>query len=365
MTRLKLLAFYVQLNQCMSRLQARFDQILRDHLDLVKDQRKIEFAYAKTKDNPDSKPLTLDLMTTPTCFEKVKTLLSSLQGSSGTLLQHVIQEDIRALERGRKFLFGMLRMPHTTIDLELIIRAPILADGADLSKLEKDLEQEGPSTPPFSIDMKTVWNILFAMFGHCLCLQHVKNFASQQNGHRAWLTLQTHFFGGDKATVLYSARINCLSSLRYDTDQKNWNFEKYLMAHVKEHNTLDTLHAEYGQQRMPEAMKMKYFQDGISDRTFDSVPLSIQANHTLFQDFDTIKDQYLTFKRTQRCMEQTRSPPRTVSEMGRGGPGRVRGGRGRGDGVEKGRGSGNRDERRQRGLPNQADVECCTDIGPF
>ena len=39
-----------------------------------------------------------------------------------------------------------------------------------------------------------------------------------------------------------------------------------------------------------------------------------------------------------------------------------RGGRGRRDGVEKGRGSGNRDERRQKGLPNQADVDRCTHI---
>ena len=127
------------------------------------------------------------------------------------------------------------------------------------------------------------------------------------------MTLQTHFFRGDKATALYSACINHLSGLRYDTDWKNWNFEKYLMGHVKEHNTLETFHGEYGQQRMPEAMKIKYFQDGISDRTFVSVWLSIQANPTLFPDFDTIKDQYLTFKRTQQCMEQIRSPTHTPS----------------------------------------------------
>ena len=134
------------------------------------------------------------------------------------------------------------------------------------------------------------------------------------------------------------------------------------MSHVKEHNTLDALHTEYGQQKMPEAMKIKYFQDGITNLTFNSVRLSIQANPTLFQDFDTIKDQYLTFKRTQQCLEQTimRSPSRSISEVGRSGTGR--GGRGRGDGILKGRGSGTRDERRQKGLPNQADVDRCTHI---
>ena len=58
-----------------------------------------------------------------------------------------------------------------------------------------------------------------------------------------------------------------------------------------------------------------------------------------------------------------RSPSRSISEVGRGGPGRGRGGCGRGDGLQKGRGSDSRNERRQRGLvPNQADVDRCTHI---
>ena len=364
-TRLKLLRFYAKLNERMSRRNPRFDKIQKSYLDLVMDQRKVELDYAKTKSSMDPKPLTLDLATAPACFEKVKTLLSSLRGSTGTILRYVIREDIRSLPHGRRWFFGQYpptEEHHSNIDLELIDRAPILSDGADPRQLTAILESVGPFSSSFSIDMKTVWNIMFALFGHCPCWQHVKKYTNQQNGRKAWLTLQNHFFGGDKATTLYQACINRLASLRYDTDRKNWNFEKYLMSHVKEHNTLDSLHTEYGQQKMPEAMKIKYFQDGITDTTFNSVRLSIQANPTLFQDFDTIKDQYLTFKRTQQCLEQTimRSPSRSISEVGRSGAGR--GGRGRGDGILKGRGSGTRDERRQKGLPNQADVDRCTHI---
>ena len=67
----------------MSRPQASLDQITRKHLDLdlIKDQRKIELEYAKTKNNPDPKPMNLDLMTTPTCFEQVKVILGFLRGS--------------------------------------------------------------------------------------------------------------------------------------------------------------------------------------------------------------------------------------------------------------------------------------------
>ena len=61
-----------------------------------------------------------------------------------------------------------------------------------------------------------------------------------------------------------------------------------------------------------------------------------------------------------------RSPSRSISEVGRGGSGRGRGGRERGDGGRTGgltgRGRGSRDERRQRGLPDQAYVNRCTHI---
>ena len=90
-TQLKLLLFYVKLNERMSRQSPMFDKITKDYLDLVKEQRKIEREYAKTKASPEPKPLTLDLATAPTCFEKVNTLLSSLQGSTGTILRYVIR----------------------------------------------------------------------------------------------------------------------------------------------------------------------------------------------------------------------------------------------------------------------------------
>ena len=57
--------------------------------------------------------------------------------------------------------------------------------------------------------------------------------------------------------------------------RKNFNFEKYVTSHIKEQNTLDSLHHDYDQAKFPEAMKLKYFQDGITDPTFDNVKLSI------------------------------------------------------------------------------------------
>ena len=166
-TRLKLTLFYIKLNARMSRISPGFDGITKYYLELVKDQRNVEIEYAKTKSSPDPKPLQLDLATAPACFEKVKTLLGALQGATGTLLQYVIREDIHALKEGRSSPFGKWKHRHSTIDMELIDRAPILASAADLTMEDSVLEAVGPFSSPFSIDMKTVWNILFAMFGLC------------------------------------------------------------------------------------------------------------------------------------------------------------------------------------------------------
>ena len=76
--RSKLTAFYVKINQRMSHPQAEFDKITKHHLDLVKEQHKIELEYLQTKDNPDPKTMTLDLMTAPACFKKVEVILGSM-----------------------------------------------------------------------------------------------------------------------------------------------------------------------------------------------------------------------------------------------------------------------------------------------
>ena len=89
-TQLKLFAFYVKINWHMSHPQADFANITKHHLDLVKEQWTIELEYLQAKDNPDPKPMTLDLMSAPACFKKVKVILGSMRRSTGNLLQYVI-----------------------------------------------------------------------------------------------------------------------------------------------------------------------------------------------------------------------------------------------------------------------------------
>ncbi len=108
--------------------------------------------------------------------------------------------------------FGDEEFKYTSIDMEMIARAPILSNDADIYGEDSgNLEAHGLFVPIFPTDAKKVWAILLACFGLSSTWQHIKKFANQQNGHQAWCTLHDHFFGGDKVNTMVA---NILSTLK-------------------------------------------------------------------------------------------------------------------------------------------------------
>jgi hypothetical protein len=70
--------------------------------------------------------------------------------------------------------------------METTAHAPILSDNASIyNKDPENLEAYGLFVPTILTDTKKVWSILLACFGLSSAWQHVKKFASQQNGHQA------------------------------------------------------------------------------------------------------------------------------------------------------------------------------------
>ncbi len=88
-----------------------------------------------------------------------------------------------------------------------------------------------------------------------------------------------------------------LQSFRYEGDCKNFNFDKYVNLHVEQHNQHADLQ-EYRVALLAENLKTLWFQDGIRDPSLNAVKASINANHANFTDFDSVKDAYVEFKRT-------------------------------------------------------------------
>jgi len=141
----------------------------------------------------------------------------------------------------------------------------------------------------------------------------------------------------------------------YQSHRKNFNFDKYCLAHVAEHNRYASL-VEYGVHPLEESMKNLHFEDGIKDPTPEAARNTIMVDCTRFQDFDSVMHMYVTSKQSQKS-ESGVSPGRQISILtgGRGG-GRGDGGAGRG-----GRSRGDPDARR-KGLVSQADIDKVTTV---
>jgi hypothetical protein len=91
--------------------------------------------------------------------------------------------------------FGENNLAHTSIDQELILRAPILHDDADLSDDENDLKADSPFDLSFLTDAKKVWAILHAQYSTSAAWQHVKKYSTTQNGRQVWRTLHLLLWG--------------------------------------------------------------------------------------------------------------------------------------------------------------------------
>jgi hypothetical protein len=122
--------------------------------------------------------------------------------------------------------FGDEDTKYTFIDMETTACAPIFSDNADIyDENPENLKAYGPFVPTFLTDTKKVWSILLACFGLSSTWQHVKKFASQQNGRQAWRTLLDHFFGGDKVINMVDDILSTLKNLHYGGDQRNFTFD--------------------------------------------------------------------------------------------------------------------------------------------
>ena len=206
----------------------------------------MEEDYLASKDpGPEIKPMSLDVQSAPTCFDKIRVILSAMRGCTGIPLSYVIRLRLSPQRLVDEDPFGNANSPFGSIDEELVVRAPILQwEGVRLQKTEDELEEEGPFTSAFATDMKKVYQVLHQAFGSTSAWQHVKKYQQAQAGRKTWCVLHAHFFGGDKATALHAQTLKRLSDLRYNgnSNTKNWNFDKYTIAHVAAHNTLHSLH---------------------------------------------------------------------------------------------------------------------------
>jgi hypothetical protein len=174
-----------------------------------------------------------------------------------------------------------------------------LTEDCDYDLSYDELDAQGPFVPTFLTDLKKVWAILPALFSSSGVWQHVKKFTATQDGRQVYHTLHSHFFGKDKVNTMVNNILSSLKSKIYQGDRKNFNFDKYCLAHVAEHNRHASL-VEYDVAPLEESMKIHYFEEGIKDPTLDAAQNAILVNRTQFPDFDSVMQLYVTSKRSQK-----------------------------------------------------------------
>ncbi len=145
-----------------------------------------------------------------------------------------------------------------------------------------------------------------------------------------------------------------LQSFRYEGNHKNFNFDKYVNLYVEQHSQHADLQ-EYGVAPLTENLKTLWFQDGIRDPSLNAVKASIYANHANFTDFDSVKDAYVEFKRTENPTNDPKT--RQVASVARSGRG------GRNYPCRHDRGQGPQfSDKCQKGLVPQSEVDKQTHI---
>jgi hypothetical protein len=203
---------------------------------LLKTPKQLEDEWRLGNKEPDYPIQTLDLASAAKTFDKTRTLLSRVRGVTGVPLSYVIRAILFPPHESDDPAFGEQEFAYTSIDSELISRAPILHELCDLNDDKDKLEADGPFAITFLLDTKKVWAILHAQYSTSSSWQHVKKYSTTQNCRQVWRTLHTFFFGGDRVNTMYSNIISTLKTLFYSGDRKNYNFDKYCTAHVEQHN---------------------------------------------------------------------------------------------------------------------------------
>jgi hypothetical protein len=362
-THLKLFAFWVRHMWRTSRGVNDWTDTTNDKITTLTNQKTLKDSLLDSKP-PETPAMTLELHSTAKAFNDMFILLGKMRGIAGHPLSYVPHPNLKEPNNADPDdktkdppPFGQPGSLYVSIDDKLCRRAPILRTDLthfQLSTSLKTLETDKPFEPSFLADMATVYNVLHSCWGKSNWWHHVKKFSKTKNGQKVYLTLHTLLLGGQLVSSTRKAICTKLQYFRYEGDHKNFNFDKYMNLHVEQHNQHADLQ-EYGVAPLAKNHKTLWFQDGIWDPSLNAVKASINANCANFTDFDSVKDAYVEFKRTENPTNDPKTPK--VASVAHGG----RGGRNYPHRHDQGRGPQTSDKR-QKGLDPQSEVNKQTHI---
>jgi hypothetical protein len=188
-------------------------------------------------------PITLPVMNLknwPKNFEAINEYLRGLRGYKDHPLSYVHCTDILPVLAALDPATGVIGSAHNSHDDEMIARSTILLAGAIVGP---NTEALGPFAPSFLVDRATVWEKLSEILLSHDAFTVIKAAKKTCNGRLAYQLLYLHFLGPNNVDNMAGKAKKVLLMVNYHGEQRQWNFEKYTLMHLKQHLILKALMA--------------------------------------------------------------------------------------------------------------------------
>jgi hypothetical protein len=193
---------------------------------------------------------------------------------------------------------------YESIREELIARCPIWVDW----------DEADPNLRPdhYETENAKLWEALQKVFQATPSYQYMKAYAKGKDGRNAYLALKAHYLGPNNANNLAQATSTKLDQLRYTGENRRWNMQRYVTAHVECYNILEGL-KEHGFSGMDEPTRVRKFIAGIRTDKLAAVESTVLANPTL--SFDRVTRLYRDHVALRQSMHPAQQEQRQVSDV--------------------------------------------------
>jgi hypothetical protein len=199
--------------------------------------------------------------------------------------------------------FGEADSTYPTYHEEIYFRAPI-----------KTVDANGQITSTndrhFNMDNQAVFKLVWDTVKGGDYVTHIKPFQRAKDGREAFKALYRALLGRDAVNNYIARAENKLSTLSLDgSKRKNWNFDKYVLAHKAQHNVMEKCQSLGLYRGIDEQSKIRQFHRGISDPKLDTVKASDSSNPKA--TFDGVVESYRSYM--ERHKENTKEVKHTLT----------------------------------------------------
>ncbi len=112
----------------------------------------------------------------------------------------------------------------------------------------------------------------------------IKAAKKTRNGRLAYQLLFRHYLGPNNVGNMAGEAEQMLASVQYKGKTRQWNFEKYVLTHLRQHLILEAL-VVHGYTGINAGSKVRYLLNGIKCLALDAVRTRIMSDEDLRQDF--------------------------------------------------------------------------------